>query len=117
MSATPGAPMMEVHLEELGQHSWIKALANTLTGSFGSAQLRFVACPPGDRHRAADHVVTGATFPVLRAQDLDDVHLPNAWLDTARHRLDELDGELRGLGWRPGTATGRHWWYRTDVAG
>jgi hypothetical protein len=117
MSAPVGPRTVEVHLEELGQHSWVKALANTLVGSFGSAQLRFVACPPGDRHRAADHVVTGATFPVLRAQDLDDVHLPNAWLDTARQRLDELDGELRGHGWRPGPATGRHWWSRTYVAG
>jgi hypothetical protein len=115
--ARGGPRAVEVHLEELGQHSWVKALANTLVGSFGSAQFRFVACPSGDRHRADDHVVTGATFPVLRAQDLDDLHLPNAWLDTARQRLDELDGELRGRGWRPETTTGRHWWSRTYVAG
>jgi hypothetical protein len=54
---------VEVHLEELGQHSWLKALANAIGGSYGSAQYRFVACSPAKEHHASDHVVTGATFP------------------------------------------------------
>lgn len=104
---------IEVHLEELGRHSWVKALANTLGGSYGSAQYRFVARPPGGAHRAADHVVTGATFPVMRLQDLDDLHRPNAWIETAQERFGELDEELLGCGWRRGDEGGQHWWSRT----
>jgi hypothetical protein len=91
---------VEVHLEELGEHSWLKALANTLTGSYGSAQFRFVARPPGHEHHPGDHVATGATFPVMRWQ-----------------RLDELDDSLRALGWRRCPTAGRHWWSRTYVTG
>jgi hypothetical protein len=114
--SSPGtAPpaLLEVHLEELGEHSWLKALANTLTGSFGSAQFRFVARPPGRHHDEAGHVVTGATFPVMRLQDLDDLHEPNAWIDDARERLEDLDTELRGRGWQRAEPDGVHWWSRT----
>lgn len=108
---------VEVHLEELGQHSWVKALANTMIGLNGSAQVRFVARPPGEEHRPGDHVATGATFPVMRWQDLDDLRRPNAWIETAQERLDELDDELRASGWRRGPDSGRHWWSRTYVTG
>ncbi|HEX3224111.1 MAG TPA: hypothetical protein VHR35_16235 [Nocardioides sp.] len=109
---------LEVHLEELGEHSWVKAWVNTVSGSSGSAQYRFVARPPGERHRTHDHVVTGATFPVMRFQDLDDLQVPNAWIETAQERLEELDKELRATGWRrPAAGHGRHWWSRTYVAG
>ena len=108
---------LEVHLEELGQHSWVKALANTLGGSYGSAQYRFVARPAGAPDRADNHVVTGATFPVMRLQDLDDPHSPNAWIETAHERLEELDRELRSRGWQPAAGTGDHWWSRTYVSG
>ena len=63
--------------------SWIKALASTLTGSYGSAQCRFVARQPGADHGAGDHVVTGATFPVMRLQDLDDP-FPSERVDRGR---------------------------------
>jgi hypothetical protein len=106
---------IEVHLEELGEHSWVKALANTVSGSHGSSQYRFVARPPGTGHRPSDHVVTGATFPVLRLQDLDDLHRPNAWVETAQERLDELDEELASHGWRPCPGGRQHWWSRTYV--
>ena len=108
---------LEVHLEELGQHSWVKALANTLGGSFGSAQYHFVARPAGAPDRADTHVVTGASFPVMRLQDLDDLHSPNAWIEMAHDRLDELDRELRSRGWRPTDVPGDHWWSRTYVSG
>ena len=108
---------IEVHLEELGAHSWVKALANTVGGTYGSAQYRFVARPPGTRHRFSDHVVTGATFPGMRFQDLDDLHRPNAWIETAQERLDELDEELLGHGWRQGSGDAQHWWSRTYVTG
>jgi len=109
--------LIEVHLEELGEHSWVKALANTLSGSYGSAQYRFVARPPGEGHPPQGHVATGATFPVMRLQELDDLHRPNAWIETAHERLEELDAELRANGWRPTTRDGEHWWSRTYVSG
>lgn len=108
-----GQETLEVHLEALGQHSWVRAMADTLSGSYGSAQYRFVARPPAAAHRAADHVVTGATFPVMRLQDLDDLHQPNAWIDTAKKRLEELDDELVGRGWQRTHDGGQHWWSRT----
>jgi hypothetical protein len=52
---------IEVHLEELGEHSWVKALASTVSGSHGSTQYYFVARPPGTGHRPGDHVVTGGS--------------------------------------------------------
>ena len=107
---------VEVHLEELGQHSWWKALLNTLSGTSGSAQYRFVA-RRADAPDAPDlHVRDGATFPVMRWQDLGDEHTPNAWIEIARQRLDELDASLRGDGWRRSEDTGRHWWSRTYEA-
>jgi hypothetical protein len=101
---------LEIHLEELGQHSWIQALLNTVTGSNGSAQFRFVARPPGDDHARHEHERLGASFPMLRFQDLDYPTEPNAWLDTARERLDELDRELEEGGWQRQPGAGRHWW-------
>ena len=56
-------------------------------------------------------MVVGATFPVLRFADLDEEVEPNAWLDTARERLDEeLDRELARDGWRRHPGRGPHWW-------
>jgi hypothetical protein len=108
---------LEVHVEELGEHSWVKAAVNTLSGSYGSAQYRFVARPPGQRHHPRDHVANGATFPVMRFQDLDDLHRPNAWIETAQERLEELDEELRATGWWPVANYGQHWWSRTYHTG
>jgi hypothetical protein len=101
---------LEVHLEELGQHSWMKALFNTLSGSYGSAQFRFVAHPPGDVHDSSDDVAVGATFPVMRLQDLNNRTQPNAWIDIAEQRLQELDRELTDAGWARADRTGPHWW-------
>jgi hypothetical protein len=104
-----GQDVLEVHLEELGQHSWWRALLNTLAGLAGSAQFRFVARPPGPDETVIDHVL-GATFPMVRWQDLDDPREPNAWIKDARERLQELDRELVDRGWRRLGTTGRHWW-------
>jgi hypothetical protein len=104
---------LEVHLEELGRRSWVTALVTTVAGSYGSAQCRFVARPAGTETALGDRCVVGATFPVMRAQDLDDQCRPNAWLELAQQRLGELDGELRGRGWRRAGTHGRHWWSLT----
>lgn len=105
----PTDDVLEVHLEELGQHSWWKALASTLSGTYGSAQFRFVARPPGPDDTTDDHVL-GATFPVMRLQDLDDLREPNAWVDTAQDRLRELDARLVGEGWERRDTPRAHWW-------
>lgn len=104
---------LEIHLEELGQHSWIKALLNTVAGSNGSAQFRFVARAPGADSDGQDHECVGGTFPMLRFQDLDDPTEPNAWLDTARERLSELDRALLERGWQRQPGPGAHWWSLT----
>jgi hypothetical protein len=100
--------VMEIFLEELGERSWLAALANTLGGSYGSALFRFagrVAAAEDDR----DDVV-GATFPMMRLQSLDDVAEPNAWSELARAGLEDLDATLRSAGWHPEEPRGPHWW-------
>lgn len=101
---------LELALEEWGEHSWVRALLNTVTGSKGSAQFRFVARPVGDHRDLAQDVVVGATFPVMRGQDLDNAPEPNAWLETMRDRLQEIDGELVALRWNRAEQQGTHWW-------
>jgi hypothetical protein len=113
---TMNAQRLEMHLEELGEHSWGKALVNTLSGTYGSAQFRFVARPPGEHHHASEDLFVGATFPVMRLQDLDNQVEPNAWLDIARDRLRELDEQLVAAGWHREPQTGRHWWSLTYTA-
>jgi hypothetical protein len=115
----PQTDVVEVHLEELGQHSWVLALLNTLAGLFGSAQFRFVARAPGVDEPSA-HVAVGATFPMIRWQDLNDRTEPHAWIDTAVECLQELDRELTAAGWVREDRTGAHWWsltYRRPTGG
>jgi len=115
------AQMLEIHVEELGQHSLVKALLNTLSGTFGSAQYRFVARRPGTEGGDSAGEWVGATFPVMRFQDLDNLTEPNAWLDLARDRLQELDGQLAADGGQRLPGHGPHWWsltyHRASAAG
>ncbi len=104
---------LQVHLEGLGEHSWGKALLNTLSSNYGSAQFRFVARRPGEHRHASEDLFVGATFPAMRLRDLDDQAEPNAWLDLARDRLRELDEQLLAAGWHRTPQTGRHWWSLT----
>jgi len=104
--------VLEVHLEELGAHSWVRSLLNTLGGTNGSAQYRFVARPPGPDRGIGDHVV-GATFPVMRWQDLKDQTHPNGWIELAEQELEALDRQLREAGWERGLDHDRAWWART----
>ena len=103
--------MVEIHLEELGQHSWVKGVLNTVMGSAGSAQFRFVARPPGDDR--GDNEIAGDTFPVMRFQELDNPREPNAWLEASRECLVELDQRLVETGWHRRPGAGPHWWSRT----
>ena len=105
---------LEIHLERIGRHSWVKGIL--LGGGMGTAQVRFVARPPGPDRSETDHVL-GATFPIMDLQDLDDQRRPNAWIELADQRLEELDGQLVRAGWRRGPETGRHWWSRTYTRG
>ena len=109
---TTATQLLEIHLEEIGQHSWLAGLLNLLGGGFGSAQFRFVARPHGRDRGVEDHVL-GATFPVMRMQDLNDRQHPNAWIEIAEERLEELDRQLVGEGWERQPETGHRWWSRT----
>ena len=107
------ARIVEVHLEELGQRSWIKAASNTLGGSFGSAQFRFVARPPRESGADKDELVLGPTFPMMRAQDLNNQTEPNGGSELTRESLADLDRRLRAEGWQLAESGGRHWWSRS----
>jgi len=107
------ANVLEIHLEEFGQHSWWRSLLNVLGGTAGSALYRFVARPAGAPDQGRTGHVLGATFPVMRAQDLNDRTTPNAWIDLAEARLEELDRQLAREGWARSPAPGHHWWSRT----
>jgi hypothetical protein len=103
-----GKAVVEIHLEDFGQHSWVRALVNVLAGHYASAQCRFVARRAEAPHTLSKHVAVGATFPMMRFADLDDQVEPNTWPGLARERLDELDEELTHLGWRRRPERGRH---------
>ena len=102
---------LEVRLEELGEHSWWAALLATVSGSYGSTLCRFVAVPEGEpaEHRATSHSLVSSTFPVLRAQDMDDTTEPHAWLPLAQEQLRGLDVDLTARGWHRSVETGPHW--------
>ena len=100
---------VEVHLEELDAHSWLKAAPDTLTEPYGAGQYRFVVVPAAD-HSLKDHLAFSVSFPALRLQDPDDPTQPDAWLDVAQQRLADLDSALCGAGWRRRPERGRHWW-------
>jgi hypothetical protein len=106
--------VIEVHLEELDAHSWLKAVPDTLTEPYGRGQYRFVVVgAPGADHSLKDHLAVSVSFPALRLQDPDGPTQPDAWLDVARQRLTDLDGELVRHGWRRRPERGRWWWSLT----
>ena len=105
-------PQLEVHLEDAGRRSWWASLGNVVSGSNGSAQFRFVARPPSAPSQAQGPAVVGATFPVMRGQDLNDRQAPNSWVELAEERLEELHRRLLADGWVRAGGTGRHWWSR-----
>jgi len=105
-------PELEVHLEDAGRRSWLASVANVVAGNNGSAQFRFVARPPTASAHAPGPAVVGATFPVMRWQDLNDRRPPNTWGDLAEERLEELHRRLLADGWVRTGETGRHWWSR-----
>src|SRR5215213_5352990 len=106
---------VEIHLEELDAHSWLKALPDRVTEPYGSGLFRFVVVPAVGTadHCLKDHLAFSVSFPALRLQDPDNPSEPDAWLDVARLRLTELDAELIRDGWRPRPGRGPHWWSLT----
>lgn len=60
--------VLEIHLEEYGQHSWWKALLNTVAGNSGSAQFRLVARRPSHNHHedCAIRLADGTTGRVYK---------------------------------------------------
>ena len=102
--------VVQIHLEELGRHSWIKAVLGALIGAGGGPPFRFVAAPPDADHAASEHAAVGVRFPVLPFRDLADRGEPDEWSELAHTRLDELDAELLRLGWQRRPETGHYWW-------
>lgn len=100
--------VLEIRLEEFGEHSWWRALVNTVSNPYGSAMFRFAGRVEAAEDDSED--VVGATFPVMRFQSLEDTNEPNAWIDVAKERLVELDRTLQETGWRPLAERGPHWW-------
>src|SRR3712207_901966 len=108
----PRPEAVEVHLEELEAHSWLRAVPDTLTEPYGKGQFRFVVVPAAGaaNHSLKDHLAASVSFPALRLQDPDGPTQPDAWLDVARQRLGDLDSALCRAGWRRRPAHGRYWW-------
>jgi hypothetical protein len=107
---------VEVNLEELDAHSWLRAVPDTVTEPYGRGQFRFVVVPAtgaAANHSFKDHLAFSVSFPALRLQDPDGPTQPDAWLDMARRRLADLDSELCGAGWRRKPGRGRYWWSLT----
>ena len=57
----------EVHLEELGQHTWWKALVHTPTGTNGSARYRCVARSAGRADTSDRQMLSGSKIDDRRA--------------------------------------------------
>lgn len=112
MTNVPAASddVVQIHLEQLGKHSWVRAVLGAVIGAGGGPPYRFVAAPDDPEHDASEHAAVGATFPVLPTEDLERQTEPNEWTDLAHQRLNELDTELLSAGWKRRADRGRYWW-------
>lgn len=102
--------MVQIHLEEMGRHSWSQALLGAVIGSGGAPPFRFIAAPPDPVHDASEHAAASERFPVVPFRDLSLRTGPDEWGALAHQRLDELDAELRSMGWRRRRDRGAYWW-------
>ena len=105
----PHPAEVEVHLEYLGAHPGKRAVLAAVLGAGGGPVYRFVATVLGLPHTTDDHAAVGANFPLLPFQDLEE-QTNDKWVALARQRLDELDADLVGAGWRRRPDRGPHWW-------
>lgn len=102
--------VVQIHLEQLGKHSWVWAAVGAVIGAGGGPPYRFVAAPDDPDHDASDHAAVGASFSVPPTVDLELQAEPDESTDLPHQRLDELDAELRGAGWHRRSDRGRYWW-------
>lgn len=107
--AEPPEGVIQIHLEEVGRHSWKSALFGAVMGAGGGPVYRFVAAAPIPAHQESDHAAASVRFPLQFLQDLDDEG-SDKWTELARRRLAELDAELVRIGWRRLPDRGPHWW-------
>ena len=96
---------LEVQLEELDRRSLSHALADTVTGGFGSGVYRFTAHVPSED----GYDVRGRPFAMAR-QDAEADDRPTATAARALARLCELDEQLQQSGWNKLAELGEHWW-------
>lgn len=101
--------VVQIHLEEVGRHSWKDALMSAVVGAGGGPLYQFVAAAPSAPHTGAEHAAVGAEFPLMPFQDPTDQTV-DEWTTLARQRLEELDAELKSGGWRRLPERGPHWW-------
>ncbi len=96
---------LEVELEELDRRFWSHALADAVTGAFGSGVYRFTG------HVLSDdgYDVCGRAFAMAR-QDAEVDDKPSATGSRAVARLCELDEQLQDSGWHKNAELGQHWW-------
>jgi hypothetical protein len=105
METTPQTMQVEIVLEELDEGFWHAALANALTGAFGSGRFRFTARPEGAREEG----FVGSPFSMPRASVAELADNVETDLE-ARVRLGELDTALTTAGWHSSPERGTHWW-------
>jgi hypothetical protein len=96
---------LEVQLEELDRRFWSHAVADAVTGAFGSGVYRFTAHVPSED----GYDVLGRPFAMAR-QDAEADDRPNAASSRALARLCELDEQLQESGWEKLAEIGQHWW-------
>lgn len=108
-AVTARGDVVQIHLEEVGRHSWKDALFSAVVGAGGGPLYRFVAAAPSGAHTDAERTAVGAKFPLEPFQDLRE-QSDDEWSTLAALRLAELDAELKGAGWRSLPENGPHWW-------
>jgi hypothetical protein len=69
-SAAAREDVVQIHLEEIGQHSCTDAVVGAVIGAGGGPAYRFVAAPSDSDHDASEHAAVGAKFPDLLSKQL-----------------------------------------------
>jgi hypothetical protein len=104
-----GEDSLEIHVEEVGARSLLRALLSTLSGSYGSSYFWFVGDARSSDPRWPTYRVHGESFPVLRAQLFDELEVGGPFAGEARHALNAFRERLVAHGWL--SAGRREQWY------
>ena len=61
-AGTNHSNVVQIHLEEVGRHSWKDALMSAVVGAGSGPLYHFVAAAPSAPHTGAEHAAVGAEF-------------------------------------------------------